>query len=145
MHPLLAYADSSDQSLNTMALILSACVALGTIAVTAFVPIVIARRRQARRSGTILPIAILWAILTAAVVVPFIARYQKWSQEDHRMLLSGYYDPREQAEKHPAPDPPLIFWSALAAAYIALMLWSGLDTPTRPAPDHHSTNGDPIV
>ncbi len=145
MNALLAYADSGDQSLNTMKLVLTASVGLAAIAITAFIPAVIARRRQARHAGAILPVSILWAVLTAAAVIPFIAQRQKWSQDDQQMLMSGYYDPHEQAEKHPAPAPPLPFWMALACAYVAIMLWASLSVPTSPAPDHHKTNGDPAA
>lgn len=142
MNFVLAYAVGGDQSLDNMKLILSVCVVLAAVAVTAFVPIVIARRRQARQAGAIMPAAVLWAVVTAALVVPYVVSVHNWALEDKQQIMSGYYDPRDQAQDHPPPVAPVPLWIALGVMYVGLMLWAGLSAPSRPSPDQHLTNGE---
>ncbi len=140
MHMFLANADSGSQSLSNMQLILAQSGALAGIAIIACVPMVISRRRRARRAGAILALAFFWAIFAAASVLPLISAEFTWSAEEQQMIYSGYYDPSQ----HPAPALPWPFWIGLAVAGAALIVWAAKDaqTPAFAPDEQHKGNGD---
>ncbi|MDB5357030.1 MAG: hypothetical protein JWN24_3483 [Phycisphaerales bacterium] len=118
---LLARAEGPDLSDSSLVLVLTcAGLVLGS-AVLSLLPVFIARGRGHRQLETITAVAVLWGLLTAGTLVHASIVQMQWSKEQLLRIQSGYLDPQDTSD---APAKPWRTWTALAAAYCALIAWA---------------------
>ena len=117
---MLAYAQSADSSNSTLLIILISAGAVLVAGLLALIPIRLAWSRHHKQADAILAVAVLWALLTAGIVVATSMTQFKWSSERQLRIQSGYYDPLDNSD---APKYPLRTGIALTLAYAALIVW----------------------
>lgn len=121
MYCLLAYADSSDPSETNLLIVLGGAAIIAFAAALASVLIFISRARRHRRSELITVAAVFWALLAAGSMLYTGQSQVNWSKEYQLRLQSGYLDP---SDTNDAPSLPWATWTALGAAYGALLAWT---------------------
>lgn len=120
---LLAKAQGADASAANLRFIIIACGLIMATAAAAMLPMLIAWSRKCRHASALGLILLLWAILTASSAVYTTSNHDRWASEQQRLLLSGDYDPQDLDESFAYPWP---LWTALGAAYLALLGWSAI-------------------
>jgi hypothetical protein len=133
--PLLAKAASADAlDVNALVVLMGAGVAAAAAALAA-VPVVMAARRRHRQRDGVTAAAVLWAVVTAGLVIWAVNRSWSASAERQRQIMSGDYDPRDLPAEPASPWP---MYAALTAAYVGLVAWSaagrGSAPPSPPPP-----------
>jgi hypothetical protein len=121
MASLLGYADVADQSNRAIVIIVVCSGILVLSAGLAFVPMAIAWSRRHHQAETIVPIALLWGLATAAVSIYAYITQTNWSKERMLRIESGYFDPQDNSG---APALPWVLWLVLAIVFLMLVAWS---------------------
>jgi hypothetical protein len=117
----LAYADSTDTTNASIAiLVISTGILIAAVA-AAMVPICIARSRRILQSDALVPLAIVWALTSAVVSIYAYIAQSRWKREYLLRIQSGYFDPRDLSD---APVLPWTYWYVLGAMYLLLILWA---------------------
>jgi hypothetical protein len=117
----LAYAQGGDNSDLNLRIVLVSIGVIAGIAVLGLIPVCIAWSRRHRRGDLILAAAVVWGVLTGAVVLRWAVTEIQWSREWLMCIKSGYYDPNDQSD---APQRPWQRWTGLGLGYGGLIIWS---------------------
>jgi len=125
----LATAEATDTSNSTLLLVLVSLGLLACVCALALIPLAISQARQNQHKDALLPLVLIWALLSCGSAIHATVQQFQWSKDQLILLQSGYYDPSSDAA---APARPWWLWIILIAGYAALTLWSLL-SPHAPA------------
>ena len=127
---ILARAAADPLNANALLVLIGAATAAAA-AVAAGVAGGLAARRRHRRRETVVALAVVWAGVTAAVVVWAVDRSWAASAEWDRSVAAGDANPRETP---PDADFGWPAWAGLAVAYAGLLAWAAAGRGDGPPP-----------
>ena len=119
--PLLASAEPTDLSGSQMLVVLIILLVIAVVGAMTATPIAIARRRFHRQAEAVTVAALVWGLLAAGSALYFWLAKLNWSKEYRDLIMTGYYDPQNTGD---APTWPWRLWVPLAAAFVALIVYS---------------------
>ena len=119
----LANAQTPDLSGSTWRILLLSIAVIAVVTGLALVPMVLARRRAHRWTEALTLGTVAWGLLTAGSIVWIAFAQFNWSQEQMRLIKTGYYDSRNTAD---APVWPWALWAVLAVTYGVIVVLSAI-------------------